>query len=146
MSRVFAIIMAILAAVSVMSALDDNITPGRRLLNGTPGISGLLSMLEPYLQDMFNKADMGGVGETEEGDGKVTFDEVANNIDGVDGSHADHVLFDVVDNDDDGYVTFQEFKQFVQYFLMQQLSSGNTSGTPDPASIAQAIQNMIIAN
>jgi len=35
-----------------------------------------------------------------DGDGKVTFDEVVANVDGVDGSHADQLLFDVVDAND----------------------------------------------
>lgn len=68
------------------------------------------------------------------------------NIDGVDGNHADNLLFDVVDADDDGYVTLSEFKQFVQYYLEQQMAGSDGTGSVDPAAIAQAIQDMIISN
>ena len=49
---------------------------------------------------MFALADQGGVDGTSAGDGSVTLDEIVANIDGVDGSHADHLLFDTVDADD----------------------------------------------
>ena len=109
-------------------------------------VNALLPLLEPYLQGMFGRADQGGVDGESVGDGMVSLDEVVANIDGVDGNHADHLLFDVVDADDDGYVNYPEFKQFVEYYLEQQMAGSDGTGSVDPAAIAQQIQDMIINN
>ena len=94
---------------------------------------------------MFNKADLGHDGQAG-GDGKVTFDEIVANVDGVDGSDADQALFNVVDADNDGFVTLDEFKQFAQYYLIQQM--GANSGSQEQVSaahIAEAIRSRILS-
>ena len=105
---------------------------------------GFMSALEPYLQDMFNKADQGH--ETDcAGNGVVTFDEIVENVDGVDGSHIDHIIFSAVDGNDDGKVTYDEFKQFVQTLLKYQLGDDATTDTHSPEAIANAIQMLLLS-
>ena len=120
----------------------------RRRLESThmeeDGLSALLTQLQPYLQDMFNKADLGGVDGQSASDGLVTFDEIVSNVDGVDGSDADQALFNAVDADGDGQVTYQEFATFVQFYLMTQMHTAG-GGNVTPAQIAESVRQLILS-
>lgn len=95
---------------------------------------------------MFNKADLGGVNGEHEGDGKVTLTEIVSNVEGVDGSDADQALFNAVDSNGDGYVTYNEFATFVQIYLMRQMNASNGSnGNVTPEQIAEDVRTLILS-
>ena len=94
---------------------------------------------------MFNKADLGGVDDACEGDGKVTLNEIISNVEGVD-DDADQALFNAVDANGDGYVTYNEFATFVQLYLMQQMNASNGSNGSALAQIADSIRTLILSD
>ena len=103
-----------------------------------------MDALEPYLLEMFNKADQ-GIHNDCAGNGQVTFEEIVANVDGVDGSHIDRVLFDYVDTDEDGIVTWDEFKLFCKALLTAQLGADADASQYSPESVANAIKMLLLS-
>ena len=100
--------------------------------------------LEPYLQELFNEMDQGHH-EDCAGNGQVTFDEIIANVDGIDGSHIDKIIFDYVDANEDGLITWEEYKQFCKALLTAQLGAEADGSDYDPQAVANAIKLLLLS-